>query len=1593
MKILAMVVLSLSLTARGQWVAYNDHNRGPNTAPFVSTYSLTRNNANGTGLPTGGPLTNFATGLTITNAIGVVGTSISSTGSVDGTAISTINPSSSSPAGQIFNGKIDWNLSSIQFGNLAAWSTSSVTVAFTNLAPGRKYKFRGTGGRGLNYSNRWTLATLAGASNATHAHLVAVSSPGIVTNGWSPYGDKLDPRFQALWNSGINTNGDVIGWNDIVPMNSSFSVICSNWTLAVPTPISGTNSASVFAFAAFSLEEVFLPIAIVSQPQDTAVCPGATASLSVGVTGDEPAYQWSSVTSGVTNLINGATNASLVISNVSDSAAVFVVITNSLNAATSSLAHVSTGGGGIQIVSQPQNQTNLAGSTATFSVTVSTNTSRPISLCWYYSPVPDSPPLTYPIPGGTDLTLTLANVTTNHVGYYFAVLTNCVGVATSQLASLSVYYVPVQIINDPDDSTTTQNLQVILSAQASGTPPITYQWYKEGAPIPNATNASLIFPTIQYNDSGHYYVVAANPAPSRATSGVAMVIVNLAPYNLMPISNYVWKYNQNSYGLDAYNWTAPSYDDSAWPSGRSLLGHCTSNYSGFSNNPRLYTNTDLRLNNGDGTTNITYYFRTQFVLTNPPNIVSLTTSNFYAHGIVVYLNGTEAYRMNMPSGKITYKTVASSAYTPSNALVGVFWPTNISMAISASLLVQGTNTLAVECHKYGYGAPDIYMGVSLSVAFPSSTVLQITNDPVSVTIPETQPVTFSVGYIGAPAFCQWYFQHDASSPIISLPGATSPFYSPTDATYGTNDGYYWVTLSNLFSYVTSAKACLTIIPDTNPPVIIDADGTDKPNTITLSFSKKLLLYDPAHPQASPTNVLNYSVTNTFGTGVLTITNLAFVNGSNVILTTAQPRQPNVNYIVTVGTNGVEDMNLRHNLAVNIAAPVSTMVTVLDFAQTYDSTFQFLGGTLANFEAPVRPPIDNGGWHTNGFFADHWLGWGFAPSAFFFYYEDLYPLPVPLGSELSLGADLNATYLVTDLPFYGSPANRRLWMRYIVDGGFVMYMNSSSPSTGEFWRTNMHAGTPTINSLAVANITNATITDYIPLDPSMLKIGTNRFAVEFHPDAVQALTMAFAAEITARVDSFVLGKVVITTQPADLFILENYPATFSFKGAGGQFFQWESNSVNGGTAVKIPGATNATYTIPFVTAAMNGSKFSVYITGDTSSGPNSLLSSNATLHVLIDTNPPVLRSAYMTDTNVITVAFNKPIGTNSATNLLNYAVTNAVGPNATIKSITMGADGTSVQLTLNVFVPGQFTVVVSGVRDTAPAQNQIISNSRATVGLLNYPLLTIDPSSTWKYNEANDDLTSTGWNTRTYDDTSSDWAIGGSLFDVKSGTVRTTLAGFKVATSLNLTTNGATIPTFYFRKWLTVPVFDPNATMTISHMIDDGAAFYMNGKLFYAWGINTPTVFGYTGLASVDTATLQGPFNVPVTNMVAGTNLLAADLHAAYSGGSDDTFGAILTLNLPSVVLKPGGETNLTLNLPPVVSKPGGETNVPPLFITQQDANQVKLWWTNPGPFSLQSANSLDPGKVSWVPVANQSNPCLLPATNAAQFYRLNYQAP
>src|SRR5437867_2791395 len=110
----------------------------------------------------------------------------------------------------------------------------------------------------------------------------------------------------------------------------------------------------------------------------------------------------------------------------------------------------------------------------------------------------------------------------------------------------------------------------------------------------------------------------------------------------------VWKYLDN--GSDQGTaWKETNFDDSGWKSGPARLG-----YGGDGEVTVVGFGPD------GNNKFITTYFRKAFDVTNPKTFDSLTLNLLRDDGAVVYLNGTEIRRDNMPAGPINYQTPASA---------------------------------------------------------------------------------------------------------------------------------------------------------------------------------------------------------------------------------------------------------------------------------------------------------------------------------------------------------------------------------------------------------------------------------------------------------------------------------------------------------------------------------------------------------------------------------------------------------------------------------------------------------------------------------------------------------------------------------------------------------------------------------------------------------------------------------------------------------------------------------------------------------------------------------------------------------------------
>jgi hypothetical protein len=133
-------------------------------------------------------------------------------------------------------------------------------------------------------------------------------------------------------------------------------------------------------------------------------------------------------------------------------------------------------------------------------------------------------------------------------------------------------------------------------------------------------------------------------------------------------------------------WTDPDFDDSSWPTGAGQFGY----------------------GDGDETTlvvasGITYLFRTSFSTGETPD--ELVLELLRDDSAIVYLNGVEVLRDNLPVGAIDASTPSSST-GPENNRSTFYLDT-------AEFLPDVTNTLAVEIHNASSSSSDISFDLSL----------------------------------------------------------------------------------------------------------------------------------------------------------------------------------------------------------------------------------------------------------------------------------------------------------------------------------------------------------------------------------------------------------------------------------------------------------------------------------------------------------------------------------------------------------------------------------------------------------------------------------------------------------------------------------------------------------------------------------------------------------------------------------------------------------------------------------------------------------------------------------------------------------------
>ena len=174
--------------------------------------------------------------------------------------------------------------------------------------------------------------------------------------------------------------------------------------------------------------------------------------------------------------------------------------------------------------------------------------------------------------------------------------------------------------------------------------------------------------------------------------------------------NDTWKYYDK--GAAPVNWTSTGFNDSSWASGQAPLGY---GMTGIKTTVSYGSDAENKYP--------TTYFRKTITLESEPTRSDVFLLNYQIDdGFIVYVNGYEAGRFQMPGGNVSFNTFAST-YAGDEPLTG-------TLEISSSLFKSGNNVIAVEIHNNKASSRDIFWAAEVFTTLGSASDKFLSTEPV-----------------------------------------------------------------------------------------------------------------------------------------------------------------------------------------------------------------------------------------------------------------------------------------------------------------------------------------------------------------------------------------------------------------------------------------------------------------------------------------------------------------------------------------------------------------------------------------------------------------------------------------------------------------------------------------------------------------------------------------------------------------------------------------------------------------------------------------------------------------------------------------------
>ena len=219
------------------------------------------------------------------------------------------------------------------------------------------------------------------------------------------------------------------------------------------------------------------------------------------------------------------------------------------------------------------------------------------------------------------------------------------------------------------------------------------------------------------NDAGDIYYTVDGSDPRLPGGEISLTAVKidgtLNDLVLLDAGAPGWSYLDD--GSDQGSaWKEPAFDDDTWPTGDAPLGY------GFING-HPFGGPEINLDR-----NVTVYFRKEIEVSDVNLITEARARVMSDGGAIVYLNGVEIARDNMPADPVTYLTTAINDSNVEEGHIDVF-------SFPSSAFVEGTNVIAVEVHNGTATSSDMGMDLQIEVTSLSSPGDAITiNSPTTV---------------------------------------------------------------------------------------------------------------------------------------------------------------------------------------------------------------------------------------------------------------------------------------------------------------------------------------------------------------------------------------------------------------------------------------------------------------------------------------------------------------------------------------------------------------------------------------------------------------------------------------------------------------------------------------------------------------------------------------------------------------------------------------------------------------------------------------------------------------------------------------------